>query len=217
MLILDLFSKSEPQWQRTKSYFGKPWIGCQLHGFGRNMGLYGQIMNVTLSLIDALESPDSLVGFRLTMEGQEENEIIYDLLLVQAWSAEPIEIKAYFENGVSGRYAGNHSVPRELYTAWDMMRTTAYHNTNLTTRAVAKPIFELSPDIKGLLYRAGNHGTTMNYDDSILIKVWSLFMDERKKELILWMNPAYQYDMLDITRQLLGNAFTAAYSDLMQS
>ncbi|KAE8395553.1 tim-barrel domain-containing protein [Aspergillus alliaceus] len=109
MLILDLFSKSEPQWQRTKSYFGKPWIGCQLHDFGRNMGLYGQIMNVTLSLIDALESPDSLVGFRLTMEGQEENEIIYDLLLVQAWSAEPIEIKAYFENGVSGRYAGNHS------------------------------------------------------------------------------------------------------------
>lgn len=32
MLILDLFSESQPQWQRTNSYYGKPWIWCELHG-----------------------------------------------------------------------------------------------------------------------------------------------------------------------------------------
>ena len=26
MIVLDLFSESEPQWQRTNSYYGKPWI-----------------------------------------------------------------------------------------------------------------------------------------------------------------------------------------------
>lgn len=39
MLILDLFSESQPQWQRTNSYFGKPWIWCQLHDYGGNIGL----------------------------------------------------------------------------------------------------------------------------------------------------------------------------------
>nr|POE46831.1 alpha-n-acetylglucosaminidase [Quercus suber] len=34
MLILDLFSESQPQWQRTNNYFGKPWIWCELHGYG---------------------------------------------------------------------------------------------------------------------------------------------------------------------------------------
>jgi len=30
MLIIDLFSESQPQWQRTNSYFGKPWLWCQV-------------------------------------------------------------------------------------------------------------------------------------------------------------------------------------------
>ena len=50
------------------------------------MGLYGQILNVTINPIEALanSSSGSLVGFGLTMEGQEGNEIMYDLLLDQA-------------------------------------------------------------------------------------------------------------------------------------
>lgn len=62
MLILDLYSESEPQWQRTHSYYGKPWIWCMLHDYGGNMGLYGQIMNVTQNPIEALDASDSLVG-----------------------------------------------------------------------------------------------------------------------------------------------------------
>nr|POE65913.1 alpha-n-acetylglucosaminidase [Quercus suber] len=34
MIILDLFSESQPQWQRTNNYFGKPWVWCELHGYG---------------------------------------------------------------------------------------------------------------------------------------------------------------------------------------
>lgn len=79
MLILDLFSESQPQWQRLNSYYGKPWLWCQLHGYGGNQGLYGQAMNVTINPIEALANSSSLVGFGLTMEGQEGNEIMYDL------------------------------------------------------------------------------------------------------------------------------------------
>ena len=30
MLILDLFTEAQPAWQRLNSYYGKPWIWCQL-------------------------------------------------------------------------------------------------------------------------------------------------------------------------------------------
>jgi alpha-N-acetylglucosaminidase len=33
MIVLDLFSEAEPQWNRTESYFGKRWVWCLLHGF----------------------------------------------------------------------------------------------------------------------------------------------------------------------------------------
>lgn len=76
MLILDLFSESMPQWRRTNSYFGKPWIWCQLHDYGGQMGLYGQIQNITQNATQArIESP-SMVGYGLSPEGQEGNEIV---------------------------------------------------------------------------------------------------------------------------------------------
>ncbi|RMY69115.1 hypothetical protein D0862_14910 [Hortaea werneckii] len=72
MLILDLFSESQPQWRRTSSYDGKPWIWCQLHDYGGNMGLYGQVENVTADAVAALGNRSStMVGMGLTMEGQE--------------------------------------------------------------------------------------------------------------------------------------------------
>lgn len=55
------------------------------------MGLYGQVMNVTINPIEALHNSSSLIGFGLTPEGQEGNEIMNDLLLDQAWDTSPID------------------------------------------------------------------------------------------------------------------------------
>lgn len=218
MLILDLFSESAPQWQRTKSYYGKPWIWCQLHGYGGNMGLYGQVENITVNPIEALSNSSSLVGFGLTMEGQEGNEIVYDLLLDQAWSKTPIDTKIYFHDWVSSRYAGSKSIPEEIYTAWDILRTTVYNNTNLTAAtAVTKSIFELSPNISGLVNRTSHHPTTINYPQSALIQSWNKLYDATEAEPSLWDNQAFLYDMVDVTRQALANAFVPLYTDLVST
>ncbi|TVY80301.1 Alpha-N-acetylglucosaminidase, partial [Lachnellula suecica] len=220
MLVLDLFSESNPQWDnnRVQSYYGKPWIWCQLHDYGGNMGLYGQIMNVTINPIEALAnaSSGSLVGFGLTMEGQEGNEIMYDLLLDQAWSGSPIETGTYFHNWVTRRYSGNGTIPTELYTAWDMLRTTAYNNTNLTSaQAVTKSIFELSPNITGLVDLTGHHPTTVNYNTSTLIDAWHLMYAAASTDPSLWDNSAYQYDVVDVTRQVFSNNFNTIYRTLI--
>jgi len=215
MLIIDLFSESAPQWQRTNSYFGKPWLWCELHGYGGNMGLYGQIMNATINPIEALANSSSLVGFGLTMEGQEGNEIMYDLLLDQAWSGSPIETSTYFHNWVTRRYSGTGPIPAEIYTAWEMMRTTVYNNTNSSITAVTKSILELSPNITGLLGRVGHHATALTYQPSVLVEAWNMMFEAAATNGDLWNNPAYQYDMVDITRQVFANNFNDIYTSLI--
>ncbi|KAK8198699.1 hypothetical protein M8818_006566 [Zalaria obscura] len=215
MLILDLFSESQPQWQRTNSYYGKPWIWCQLHDYGGNMGLYGQILNVTNNPIEALANSSSLVGFGLAMEGEEGNEIMYDLLLDQAWSSTPIDTDLYFHDWASARYGGSGAVSDSLYTAWDILRTTVYNNTNLTTPAVTKCIFELAPNTTGLVNRTSHHPTTITYSQADLVHVWSLFQNASDNEPSLWDDPAYTFDFTDITRQVMANAFVDLYNNFV--
>ncbi|KAH0493356.1 hypothetical protein TgHK011_000030 [Trichoderma gracile] len=118
MLILDIWSESMPQWQRAQSYYGKPWIWCELQNYGATVNLYGQIQNVTLSPILALEDSTSLSGFGLSMEGQQNNEIVYDLLLAQAWNREPIDTEVYFRNWAAARYSSGQR-PASIYDAWE--------------------------------------------------------------------------------------------------
>lgn len=43
MLILDLQSEQNPQYERTNSYFGQPFIWCMLHNFGGTLGMFGSM------------------------------------------------------------------------------------------------------------------------------------------------------------------------------
>jgi alpha-N-acetylglucosaminidase len=87
MIILDLYSEAQPQWNRTSSYFGKNWIWCELHDYGGNMGFEGNLELLTTDPLAALKASPSMKGVGLTMEGQEGNEIVYGILLDQAWSS----------------------------------------------------------------------------------------------------------------------------------
>ncbi|KAI1826032.1 glycoside hydrolase family 89 protein [Xylaria intraflava] len=215
-LILDLFAESEPQWPRTNSFFGKPWIWCQIHDYGGNDGMYGQIMNVTVNSTEALAVNDKLVGFGLTPEGLEGNEIMYDLLLDQAWSKTPIDTEQYFHDWAAARYgASGARLPNGLFEAWEMVRPTVYNNTNLVADAVSKSVFELLPSTSGMLNRTGHHPTVLNYDPAVLVKAWNLMHQAGLDEPKLFSNPAYQYDLVDWTRQVLANAFRPIYEELV--
>ncbi len=216
MLILDLFSESTPQWQRTDSFYGKPWIWCQLHDYGGNIGLYGQVENVTKNAVAALKESKSMVGLGLTMEGQEGNEIMYDLLLDQAWNKDAIDTDKYFHDWVSARYgASGKKAPEGLYSAWDGVRSTVYNNTALSVNAVTKSIFVLMPGIKGLTGRTGHHATKLTYDPNDLVSAWRDMYTAGMQNKWLFDNSAYQYDLVDWTRQVLANAFEPAYNKLI--
>ncbi|KEF52074.1 alpha-N-acetylglucosaminidase [Exophiala aquamarina CBS 119918] len=218
MLILDLYSETYPQWQNLDSYFGKRWIWCQLHDFGGNQGLYGQVMNVTINSVEALASSASLVGFGLTMEAQEGNEIMYDLLLSQAWSSSPINLPQYFHEWAKTRYddASSGVLPKAIYETWDTLLRTVYNNTDLTSAfSVPKSIFELAPNETGLLESPTHIPTKIVYDPTTLVSAWRTFLDAADTVPSLRSNVAYQFDLVDLTRQLLANAFYPLYNTFL--
>jgi alpha-N-acetylglucosaminidase len=210
MIILDLVSDAAPLWQATNSYYGKPWIWCQVHDYGGNMGFMGKILNVTHNATQALAESKSLIGFGNTMEGQEGNEVIYDLLLDQAWSSSPIDTETYFHNWVTARY-GPENPPANVYAAWEILRMSVYNDTNPDSVAVPWPVVVYTPAI-GIANITGV--TALPYDPSLVVEAWSLLYNSARDEPSLWNNPSYQHDLVDVTRQVLENAFIPRYETL---
>ncbi|KAI8998498.1 alpha-N-acetylglucosaminidase [Trametes punicea] len=218
MIILDLYSEAAPQWNRTQSYYGKQWVWCELHDFGGNMGFEGNLDELTQGPLAALHSPgSSMKGMGLTMEGQEGNEIVYDILLDQAWSATPLNISRYVESWVARRYPIK-PLPQAALDAWRILSTTVYNNKDPNTQATIKGIYELAPALTGLTGRTGHHPTAVPYDTNTTITfALKSLLEARKQNPRLSAVPEFAYDVVDVGRQLLSNRFIELYTALVNA
>ncbi|KAI6024233.1 glycoside hydrolase family 89 protein [Pisolithus marmoratus] len=218
MIILDLYSEAQPQWQRLDSYFGKQWIWCQLHDFGGNQGMEGNFANVTVVPIEALSSPGStMVGMGLTPEGLEGNELVYDALLDQAWSSNALDRAAYVSSWASRRYY-TPNLPSVAVDAWQLLSSTVYSNTDPSSQATVKSILELEPALTGLINRTLHDSipTLVFYDtNTTIVPALKMLIEAGYESEELTSVPEYQYDLVDITRQLLANRFIEIYQSLI--
>lgn len=212
MIVLDLWSEKYPWWQETDSYYGKQWIWCELHDFGEAMGMEGNLPVLTSGSVQALAASPGMKGIGLTMEGQEGNEIVYDILLDQAWSSTPLNITAYVESWVARRYTVS-PLPTAVQYAWSLLSTTVYSN-NISI-ATIKSIFELEPAIWGLTDGAF---TAVPYDTNTTVVIaLQLLVASYPEDLALIEVPEYLYDLVDVSRQLLANRFIDAYNALVDT
>ncbi|KAJ5161345.1 hypothetical protein N7492_006737 [Penicillium capsulatum] len=144
-------------------------------------------------------------------------EIVYDLFLDQAWSNTAIDTRDYFHRWVQSRYTGSGPIPKQLYEAWEIMRKPVYSNTNPDFSAVPKSVFEPKPAISGLLSSKFGHGTNLTYEPAVVVKAWKAMREAADLQQELWSNPAYQHDVVDVTRQVLTNAFIPMYEGLVST
>ncbi|KAI1790749.1 alpha-N-acetylglucosaminidase [Ganoderma leucocontextum] len=216
MIILDLYSEAQPQWNRTSSYYGKQWVWCELHGYGGNIGMEGNLDAITQGPVTALRAPgSSMKGIGLTMEGQEGNELVYDTLLDQAWSSTPLDLTAYVDKWVARRYHKS-PLPKAAVDAWRTLATTVYNNKDPSTQATIKSIFELAPALTGLTNRGGHHPTAIPYDtNSTVLLAAKYLLEARRQNPQLASIPEFAYDVVDVTRQFLSNRFIDRYAVLL--
>lgn len=82
MIILDLNSEQSPLWDKTDSYYGKPFVWCLLHNYGGTRGIYGDLSTIATAPLEALSSPGStMAGVGITPEAIEHNPVVYDLMV----------------------------------------------------------------------------------------------------------------------------------------
>ncbi|KAI5448029.1 hypothetical protein KIW84_015464 [Lathyrus oleraceus] len=86
MVVLDLFAEVKPIWITSEQFYGVPYIWCMLHNFAGNIEMYGILDVVASGPIEARTSVNStMVGVGMSMEGIEQNPIVYDLMSEMAF------------------------------------------------------------------------------------------------------------------------------------
>ncbi|URD75623.1 Alpha-N-acetylglucosaminidase (NAGLU) tim-barrel domain [Musa troglodytarum] len=137
MVVLDLFAEVKPIWITSKQFYGVPYIwkvlcfskcGCMLHNFAGNIEMYGILDAIALGPIEARTSENStMVGVGMSMEGIEQNPVVYDLMSEMAFRHKPVDVKIWVDLYATRRYG--RSVPA-LQDAWQILYHTLYNCTD---------------------------------------------------------------------------------------
>ncbi|XP_030384086.1 alpha-N-acetylglucosaminidase [Scaptodrosophila lebanonensis] len=204
LLVLDLQSEQFPQYQRTFSYYGQPFVWCMLHNFGGTLGMFGSVELVNKGITSARQMPNSsMVGVGITPEGIGQNYVLYSLAMECGWSLSRLSLDQWFDHYALVRYGVNNS---NLAQVWQLLRGSVYA-------------------FKGLKKMRGKYTITRRpalnlqpwswYNGSSVVQAWQLLleahdtipMEDDKYEI-------YLHDLIDVTRQFLQQSADKLYVNL---
>ena len=196
MIILDLATEIEPVWKRTEAYYGKPWIWNMLHNFGGNIAMFGHLDGVEKGPALALHDTASrrMEGIGLTMEGIEQNPVLYELMTGNTWQSEPIDPDKWLRSYILNRYG---TVSAHLTKTWRILKETVYNGKDI--RDGAESIITGRPTFDSVTTWTN---TKLNYQRKDLLPAW----DELVKAIPQCSkSDGFQYDLVDLSRQVLAN------------
>jgi alpha-N-acetylglucosaminidase len=194
MLVLDLWGDRVPAWKVRSAFYGKPWIWNVLYNFGGKVSVNGDLPQIAANLDTAIRSPDKgrMVGLGMTMEGLGTNPIVPDFVLDQVWRDSVPDVTAWTRDYVTRRY-GRYDA--SAWSAWQLLLSTAFGSAAQTGNFLAeRPQFY----VKGRAYRTE---PIAPYDDRILARALDSLLAAAPA---LGANDAYRYDVVNLTRQVLG-------------
>ncbi|MBA9076893.1 alpha-N-acetylglucosaminidase [Rufibacter quisquiliarum] len=199
MIILDLWSEKNPMWQKTEAYYGKPWIWNMLHNFGGNVNMYGLMDRVATWPAEALHHPNrgKLTGIGLTPEAIEQNPVMYELMMENAWRETPTDLTSWLKGYTHRRYGKENASANQ---AWEILRRTVYADSVTSggpeSIIVGRPTFNRN---------AGGATTNFTYNQLELVTAWDKLIAASND---LKSAEGYQFDVVDLTRQVLANYAT---------
>lgn len=137
ILVLDLFSECRPMFggpsilKRDGGYGKHQWLFCMLENFGGNVGLHGrmdQLLNnfylATGKKGENNHNSETLKGWGFTMEGSENNPVMFELMSELPWRAEKTTKEDWLKEYCYARY-GVHDATIEK--AWALLAQSIYN------------------------------------------------------------------------------------------
>ena len=202
VLILNMESND---WEKRKGFGGLPWVWGVIANYGDNTGIYGDLPRIASEPARAINGPysASMAGVGALMEGTNNNPVVYELLFDAAWRNEAVDLSEWIREYVKYRYGDD--IP-ELEHAWQMLLETAYKQGDR-----AEPVFCARPSLD--LKSVSTWGTTkIVYDPGKLEEAAREFLKAGDR---LRNNDAYQYDAVNLVRQVLSNRGLKAYDRMI--
>lgn len=219
LLVLDLWAESAPQWQgkqrggysKALEFRGHEWLYCMLLNFGGNVGLHGKIDALLKGYAQARQSSPLMRGIGLTMEGIENNPMMYELMCELPWMETIPSRKAWVEQYAHARYGVQDST---LNACLQTLAETIYNcpegNYQQGTHEsvfCARPSFA----VRSASTWAGSQDY---YDARTIISASKLFASQRH---LYGKNNTYHYDLIDFLRQGISERGRIAYEQMMQA
>lgn len=197
MIILDLFSDLRPVWNRTEAYYGKPWIWCMLHNFGERISLFGDMDKIANLPSQTFHDPKAgqMKGLGVVPEGLEQNPVMYALMLENVWRDSPVEVNSWLKAYAHRRYGKENT---HADSAWQILKRVVYNNQAPGQESIitGRPTFSKSTEwtYTEIFYRPGD-----------LLPAWEHLLAAAPE---LQQSDGFQYDLVDVTRQVLANYAT---------
>lgn len=220
MVVLDLFSESRPQWgdpasswHRKEGFGQHDWLFCMLLNYGGNVGLHGKMAHLIEEFYKAKDSSfgKTLKGVGMTMEGIENNPVMYELLCELPWREQRFSKDEWLEGYLKARYGKSDS---QVSQAWMLLSNTIYNCPAASTQqGTHESILCARPSWKA--YQVSSWSEMSDYyDPADVIRAASMMVDAAER---FRGNNNFEYDLVDIVRQAVAEKGRLMYRVLVDA
>lgn len=220
MVVLDLFSESRPQWgdpasswYRKEGFGQHDWLFCMLLNYGGNVGLHGKMAHLIEEFYKAKDSSfgKTLKGVAMTMEGIENNPVMYELLCELPWREQRFSKDEWLEGYLKARYGKSDS---QVSQAWMLLSNTIYNCPAASTQqGTHESILCARPSWKA--YQVSSWSEMSDYyDPADVIRAAGMMVDAAER---FRGNNNFEYDLVDIVRQAVAEKGRLMYRVLVDA
>lgn len=213
LLVLDLFSECRPMWgapsvwHRPEGYGNHEWLFCMLENFGANVGLHGRMDQLlhNWNLANSDKFGANLKGIGFTMEGSENNPVMFELMSELPWRDGEIDKDEWVRGYVTARYG---MADDDVVKAWTILADNIYNcPLGNNQQGPHESIFCGRPSLNNFQVKSWSKMRNY-YDPATTLEAANLMLDAADR---LQGNNNYEYDLVDIVRQALADAGRRQY------
>ena len=202
-ILLDYYCEKMEVWQRTEKYFGVPYIWCYLGNFGGNTMLAGNIQEVNKRIENTFANGGkNFVGIGSTLEGFDCNPFMYEYVFEKAWDFDIHKDVAKWTEALADQRAGKED--ENMRAGWKLLIDSVY---NWPTTCGQCSMINGRPTLNMYQYYVN---PTYKYNNINLLNVLDKFLAAKTT------TRAHSFDVVNVTRQLLGNYFSDLYKDFVR-
>jgi alpha-N-acetylglucosaminidase len=205
ILIADIEQGRTPRENRDEEFRGAPWLFGGLWEFGGRTTLGAPLYDYAVRFPEMAKRPGSHIkGIALFTEGLDTNPFAYDLYTEMAWHAEPVNLSEWTGNYATRRYGADDEHARR---AWQILLKTAYGYRADGVRghgerdAAADSLFNAQPSLTAK-HADLSAPDELRYNPADLAPALTELLQVAPA---LRSTETYQYDLVDVARQVLAN------------